>query len=214
MATGESHVRYILGVAEKHFGTLRRGAALDFGCGVGRVLLPIARCFETATGVDVSPSMLHEAQRNAAMGGQENVTLVHSPERLQGITGEFDFVHSVMVFQHIPVDRGEGLIMALADRLAPGGVAALHVNLKVHRPAWRSMASGMRKYASILDIPANLLNGRPWDEPMMQMNSYSLDRLFLRLAGKGFSRVLLERSDDGAATQTFLMFQKPKSATL
>src|ERR1700733_2512426 len=37
---------------------------LDFGCGVGRVLIPFARIAEQAVGLDVSPSMLQEARRN------------------------------------------------------------------------------------------------------------------------------------------------------
>src|SRR5215471_12281436 len=40
--------------------------ALDFGCGVGRLLLPLARRVPEVIGADVSTAMLAEAQQNAA----------------------------------------------------------------------------------------------------------------------------------------------------
>ena len=53
-----------------------RRAALDYGCGVGRLTLPLAERCEHVYGVDVSPSMLREAARNAARMGLPNVEWV------------------------------------------------------------------------------------------------------------------------------------------
>src|SRR5947208_2823638 len=43
--------------------TVPRRAALDFGCGAGRVTQALADVFERADGVDISPSMLSAAAR-------------------------------------------------------------------------------------------------------------------------------------------------------
>lgn len=37
--------------------------ALDFGCGVGRLVIPLSKIANEVTGVDISASMLNEAQK-------------------------------------------------------------------------------------------------------------------------------------------------------
>src|SRR4051812_23982259 len=59
--TGESHVANLLENVRDHVGSFPAGCALDFGCGVGRLLLPFARRFQRVVGVDISPSMLTAA---------------------------------------------------------------------------------------------------------------------------------------------------------
>src|SRR5690349_22592424 len=57
--SGERHVEWVLAAARRLTGEgWRPRRVLDFGCGVGRVLIPLARGAESAVGVDVSPEML------------------------------------------------------------------------------------------------------------------------------------------------------------
>ena len=79
--------------------------ALDFGCGVGRVTIPLARRVAQVVGVDVSDSMLDEANKNCEEAGVRNVTLIKSDDSLENLSGDFDFLHSFIVFQHIPARR-------------------------------------------------------------------------------------------------------------
>jgi SAM-dependent methyltransferase len=209
MRSGEEHTDRVLGLVEQHFGPLpRQQRALDFGCGVGRLLLPLARRFDSVTGVDIAPAMLKETQRNAERANLGNVLLSQSLNTLGEGQSNFDFIHSVLVFQHVPVRVGERLISQLLTLLAPGGVAAIQVLVKLRRPLWRKIGSILRRRVSLLRIPANLLNGRPWNEPMMQMNEYRLDRLFALLTAQGVQRVLLQRDGTAAALQAFLIFKK------
>ncbi len=64
--SGENSIDTFLGFAERRFGVLSRCRALEFGCGVGRLLLPLAHNFDAVVGVDVSPSVLREAKRSFA----------------------------------------------------------------------------------------------------------------------------------------------------
>ena len=126
--SGEKHIETMLSIIrgrlDPAFAPVR---ALDFGCGVGRLLVALATRCRDVTGVDISPSMLAEARRNCDAAGATNVRLVQGDDELSSVTGSFDFIHSYIVLQHIPVERGELLVRKLAAMLAPDGVAMVHV---------------------------------------------------------------------------------------
>src|ERR1700719_4895750 len=126
--SGESHVHGVLATIRKHIdpGFAPR-TALDFGCGVGRLLMPFAKISQEVVGLDVSPSMLREAQRNCDEQGLQNVRLFRSDDALSTLTGPFDLIHSCIVFQHIPVERGRALFEKLLQHLRSGGVGAIHL---------------------------------------------------------------------------------------
>ena len=100
--------------------------AMDFGCGVGRLVIPLAEVAEHVVGVDVSDSMLREAKRNCSSRSLKNVSLLKSDDELSMIEDEYDFIHSYIVFQHIPVKRGERIFRNLLEHLAAGGVGVIH----------------------------------------------------------------------------------------
>jgi len=164
----------------------------DFGCGVGRVLIPLAARCREVTGVDVSPAMLEEARRNCDAAGASQVRLIRSDDNLSAIEGDFDFVHSYIVLQHIPVERGERLVRELAGRLAPDGIGVFHVVYS------RAPASPVRRFAhwARTRVPGahwalNIARGRPARTPMMQSNPYSVTRLLDILSNAGCPEVLV-----------------------
>src|ERR1044071_7238075 len=58
-AGGEQFIGNVFALIRAHLpGTFEPKRSLDFGCGVGRLLAPIARRSQTAVGVDVAPRML------------------------------------------------------------------------------------------------------------------------------------------------------------
>jgi ubiquinone/menaquinone biosynthesis C-methylase UbiE len=57
---------------------------VDFGCGPGYFLIPLAKVAGRAVGVDVSPRMLEKAARNAKKKGV-NVQLLHSDGIIVGL---------------------------------------------------------------------------------------------------------------------------------
>lgn len=187
-ASGREQVGAMIAAAEAHVaGPLALARVMDFGCGVGRLLVALAEYAEEAVGVDVSPSMLDEARRNCEARGLERVTLVNSAD-LGELAPSFDLITSQIVFQHIPAKTGYELVARLAGLLAPGGVAVLQFSL---RPASRL---AVPFYGVLRSLPParrlwNLARRRRADFPFMEMNVYRLERLLAVLHGRGIGDV-------------------------
>lgn len=184
--TGHRHIAESLAAIESLLGSdFQWRAALDFGCGVGRLTLPLAERCEHVYGLDVSPSMLREAERNARRMGLTNIEW-SSAERLDELSGDYDLVHSYLVFQHIPARGGERIFAKLVRGLRPGGVGSIQVALRPTRPA----AGAFHWTVKTVPLAYNLVNvarGRAWSYPHMQMNHYSLNRLGRLLAQAGIT---------------------------
>lgn len=97
------------------------GRILDMGCGVGRLTNHIARELDTSSvlGFDISAPSVFQA----ATGCPSNALYWHSDGRTipSGITGTFDLIYSVTMFQHVPHDAKWGYIVQAAERLRRGG---------------------------------------------------------------------------------------------
>lgn len=182
--------------------------ALDFGCGVGRLVLPLATRVSEVVGVDVSPAMLQEAQRNVAERALDNVTLLCSSDQDYRLPGAFDFIHSYIVFQHIPRKLGMTIVQQLLKHLSPGGVGALHFVYAIRRsPFWRA-AHWARKTIPLVHPLINVALGHPARRPMMQMNIYPLDDLLTMLRDFGCDRVTIRLTEQDGFLGAMLMFRK------
>src|SRR5947209_17814502 len=67
--TGESYIGSLMQHLEVLYPGLPRRTAVDFGCGVGRLSIPLAKRFQNVIGVDISSGMLDEARRNCSKFG-------------------------------------------------------------------------------------------------------------------------------------------------
>jgi SAM-dependent methyltransferase len=204
-ASGEAQVAAVLARVEAAVGPVRRGHALDFGAGVGRLSLPLADRFARTTCVDVSPGMLAELARNAA--GRGNVATADS---LAAVPPTLDFALSLIVLQHVPVARGLAAIAGIYERLAPGGVLALEVPVACGRTrAWR-LVRRIRDRMPYVQTAWNALRGRPLHDGGMQMNLYALDRIAGDLFGQGAASVtLLPSAPDPDFAGVLVVARKP-----
>ena len=81
-------------------GVTAGGSALEIGCGVGRLLMPMAHHFKQVIGLDISPNMLALAKQY--LDGLSNVNLAPIENGAFPVAeSSIDFVFSVIVFQHI-----------------------------------------------------------------------------------------------------------------
>jgi len=215
LASGATHIERVTRLIAARFGPPgSRKAALDFGCGVGRLVIPLARYYEKAVGVDISPSMLKIAAENCAESGLGNCSFVRSDDLLSEVRDEFDFIHSYIVFQHIPTQRGEQLIGQLVRRLSQGGLLAIHFpiqcTLSKARRTLRLLAQNF--YPAL--VMRNLLLRRKWNEPHMQMNLYDLNRILASLLALGIKDVVIETHEAVGFVFAFLFAKKNDDSTL
>lgn len=191
-ASGERRVGAALATIQRHFDPdFHPACCLDFGCGVGRLVIPLAKRFPHVVGVDISLSMLREAAQNCAQRGVENVQFVQSDDRLSKVEGKFDFIYSDIVFQHIPRPRGEKIVARLIDLLNDGGVAALSLPYSANAPLMTRCLRWAQKSVPLVHSIVNLTRGRRFDYPLMQSNIYQPDRIFRLLEEQGVREVYL-----------------------
>jgi SAM-dependent methyltransferase len=87
-------------------GELKRGRAIDLGCGVGENVIYLAKEGFDASGVDVSWRAINKARRKAEAAGVSPRFLVGDVTNLTGIEGPFDLVldngclHSLLKNSH------------------------------------------------------------------------------------------------------------------
>jgi ubiquinone/menaquinone biosynthesis C-methylase UbiE len=178
--------------------------AVDVGCGVGRILVPLARSCAKAVGVDVASSMLREARKNLADAGVA-AELVLGDDELTQLEGTFDFVHSYIVFQHIPPRRGRTMLAALLTKLRPGGVAALHFSYRTPLSPRQRVLRWGRLQTRLVAPLVNLLKGRPASTPYMELYEYDLESVFEMLRGSGCNELHLSFTNHGGLLGVFII---------
>ena len=207
--SGERHVEWILQNIRKRVDPeFSPRSALDFGCGVGRILIPLARNCERVVGVDVSQRMIEEARSHLRARAITNVELVQSDDELRRVEGTFDLVHSFVVLQHIAVSRGERIFRRLFEKLNDDGVGAIHLTFRNQEPLASRLSRAIKKNVPLARGVANLMRGRAVGHPMMQMNDYSLNRIMSLLAGAGATDAFAEFTDHGGHLGAMIYFQR------
>lgn len=150
MASGELEVSRLFDhLAEHGLEPPRWGRALDFGCGVGRLTLPLARRFDEVIGVDVSPSMVALARAGAGDDAGVSFVVNDAPDLGRFADGTFDLVLSDLVLQHVGPDLQRRYVAELCRLLAPGGLAVFQL------PSLRRGPRGIVR--SVLPHPATEL---------------------------------------------------------
>jgi 2-polyprenyl-3-methyl-5-hydroxy-6-metoxy-1,4-benzoquinol methylase len=203
-ASGDSHVRGLLSTIRKCIDpAFAPRTVLDFGCGVGRLLIPFAKIAADVVGLDVSPSMLQEARRNCDEQRLNNVRLFRSDDALSTLTGSFDLIHSCIVFQHIPVERGRTLFSKLVQHLSAGGVGAIQLTYsKTHYASTYGLAPPEPPYVNAPD-PRAAADA----DPLMQMNPYNLNEILFLMQRRGILQFHAQYTDHGGELGIFLVFQ-------
>jgi SAM-dependent methyltransferase len=207
--SGENHIHHIYNIIRtKVKPGFQTDQVLDYGCGVGRLVIPLAQRAQVVVGIDVSTSMLERARENCNKFDQKGVRLLHVDELDSLPPASFDLVHSVIVFQHIPVDRGYLILRKLISLLASGGVGAIHFTYADTRHPLRRNLSALRTRLPLVHNMLNLMKRRPFSAPLMQMNNYSMNRIFDILMESHCSNLHVELANTGSHRGAMLYFEK------
>lgn len=200
--SGQAFVGHWLAELERCFGALPRGRALDFGCGVGRLTIPLSDHFDTVVGIDISEGMLDEARRNSA---GRNIAYALSDDELSQAEGTFDLVTSVIVLQHIPVPRGMAILSRLLSRVGPGGGCLVQLSTARNHGWWRELRYRIRHRFPGGQAIMNLLERRAADTPVMEMNEYSLSDVLALFRKHGFDEMLVRYERHGSAETAMIV---------
>jgi SAM-dependent methyltransferase len=105
-----------------------RATVLEIGCGIGRLLKPLARRAAIVIGVDISREMVRQAQ--ARLAALANIRIHKTEGNLSMVeSSSVDFCFSFVVFQHFPAKE---LVFAYFQEAAcvlrPGGIFRFQVN--------------------------------------------------------------------------------------
>jgi SAM-dependent methyltransferase len=156
----------------------QRLAALDFGCGLGRLTQAACEHFDRVTGVDIAASMVEGARRRNRFGCRCEYVHNPRPDLAFAADASVDFVLSLLVLQHMRTELAQGYIAEFLRVLRPGGVAVFQAP-HTGRPGF--VAAG---------APAT-------GEPIMEMHATPLDRVEAIVQAAG-ARLGARRDDDGA----------------
>ena len=144
------------------FGTISREArVLDFGCGVGRVLLPItSRLNVTWFGCDVNEIAILYLQR-AVPNVKAFATAYNPPLPFQD--NFFDCVFSISIWTHLPIGMQLPWLKEIQRIIKPGGLALIstsgghvvEVRRKRKDSGWTELTSDDLQKAGIIYRPYN-----------------------------------------------------------
>lgn len=106
---------------------------LEIGCGIGRLLKPLARRAGVVIGVDISGEMVNQARLRLA--AFPNIRIHKTEGNLSMVdTCSVDFCFSYIVFQHFPAKEPIFAYFEEAARvLRPGGIFRFQVNQRPER---------------------------------------------------------------------------------
>jgi SAM-dependent methyltransferase len=157
---------------------LKNRKCAEYGCGVGRTTMGLARHFGSVTAFDISSEHMRHARERSEELGRDNIDWFLVSDVLELPARKFDFFYSQIVFQHNPPPIIHLLIDWALTSLEAGGIAIFQV------PTYSA------GYSFDLDKWLNMK-----DHSEMQMHCMPQAKIF-DLVIKHGCRVLEVREDD------------------
>ena len=188
-------------------------AILEYGCGAGRLAIPLARRAARnaglVTAVDRSPAMLDAARREAGEHGVSNVQF-RTPAELFSSGGQtFDFITCYFVMQRLPPDQGLPLLASLLDRLTPKGVAVFHIPFRSTASSALTALRWLRSAVPGMNALVNTARRRPAGEPFVRSYTYDLAAVFGVLKAGGIETMHLVFEPHEGLETALLYVEKP-----
>ena len=106
--SGKDDCISILGIGTKTFELISNGKnpknmkVLEIGCGIGRILIPMANIFGEVVGIDVSHEMVNSGKKYIERIPKCKIFETNGSDLSILSSDYFDFCYSFIVFQHIP----------------------------------------------------------------------------------------------------------------
>ncbi len=209
-ATGERYVAQLKTTLQSLFDVVNPTRVVDFGCGTGRILLPLAAAYPEVWGIDVSAAMRQECERNLAASGVSNAT-VCSTETFLAAGERCDLLHSSLVFQHIRPVQGFAVLTEMLERLSDGGLLAVQFCTGTGQSAARVMASRVKNHVPGLPAVVSWLRNRQALPAPMEMHAYDRRQLDAVFAQHGVAIARVRDFEEAGITITTYFGRKAVS---
>jgi trans-aconitate methyltransferase len=201
--SGRRDINALMSVFNTHFNNFKPEFALDFGCGVGRMTIPIAENIKSVIGVDISDDMLNEAKKNIQNFDYKNIELYkYIPDDIY-----YDWINSLIVFQHIPPQRGYYILQTLLEKLNSGGFISCQFTIfrdKNHLDEiFRDVECCKYDGNSI-----KILSKSNQIEGQMSMYEYDINYLLSILTTYGMNNFLMQHTNHGGCHGIILFSKK------
>lgn len=206
--TGFNYIKRIWDEIEVHFEEgFKPRNTLDFGCGVGRLVIPLAERSEKVIGIDISEQMLEEARENALRYDFKNTSFFQSDNFFAENKETFDLIHSIIVFQHINPKIGLSIFENLIKVLNEGGIGVIQLAYKYPVSKFEAFKFKLYRDYSIFFKLRNFLKRS--NLPLFPMYEYDLNEIFYILQKNDCHRCFSSFSDHGMMG-IVIFFQKKK----
>ena len=126
-ASGESEAEVTLELLHRLGFDPAGKTCVEYGCGLGRVTMPLATGFAKVHAYDISASHLALARQRAEAVGAANVQFHHRGGGVLAPLEDCDFFSSRLVFQHNPPPVMRELVRLALASLRSGGVAVFEI---------------------------------------------------------------------------------------
>ena len=168
--SGETTVAWMLSVIDAG---LAPGFApmtiLEYGCGIGRLALPLAMRPGSVTAVDRSPAMLARARVEADRRDLRHISF-ETPEAVLSSERRFDLVICYHVLQRLPRGEARALVTQLCGLIAPGGIGVFQWPYRDAHSITVVASRWGRQHVPGMNAVANRIRGKHGDVPFIPTN--------------------------------------------
>jgi SAM-dependent methyltransferase len=166
---------------------------LDFGSGVGRLVIPMSKLSNSAIAIEIAESMQKELKKNINEQNVKNLKVFYTIEEYEADSaGKVDWVNSYIVFQHIPPPIGYKILDKLLRLLKHNGYFSLHFNI------FSSVQPANSIYQQLNNETLLILGDiEKQPEGSIKMFDYNLNAIFFILLKNGISGFNCTHEDHG-----------------
>lgn len=155
---------------------LNTSRCLDFGCGLGRLTIPLAGHFTNVYGVDISPSMISKANAFSSDVPNARYHINLEPDLKLFESDFFDCIITLIVLQHLEISYQKNYTAEFVRLIKPGGLAVFQ------------MPDQLERFASYREFKSNT-------RPEMEMHGMSTENVTSHIESCG-GKVLQILEDD------------------
>ena len=165
LQTGEDEIAALIDEL-RSLGLEGDDSAVDFGCGVGRLSIPLSNRFTRVVGVDIAPTMVEIARSLAADRSNVEFIVNDRPDLAMLSSSSIDLVYSNIVLQHMDQSLARGYLREFFRVVRPNGYVVFQIPSHL-TDEWLPLGNdgtvlpdgAHRAQLTVLDAPSRLTAG-------------------------------------------------------